>query len=388
LNFGINLRKFEFVYSPSNLKSIAKKKQYPKKIENVFRIKKTNVLLRIRRLLGIPNIRIKFTKNDMLFTYGTLLISNKPYCIYIENGLALFNYDLTLSKNPIAIFLLRMAIRMKNFKKIIFMSQTAEKSFYSTLKLNHRDEEIIRQKSVQCYPLIKNPLTDAALNIFAKRNKKNIKFLFTGTFYIKGGLEIINAFSELRKKYANIKLTMICDSAIKPEDKEKIKNISEIEILESGFSEKEMFEKFYNTHDIFLMPTFRDSFCLVLIEALSAGMPIIANDQFAIKEMVIDSYNGFLFPDHPLKDYNSKTYELYGRLSEPINFYNKLFKFQEDGKTKPVEKFLYDSMEKFILNPALIEKFSQNSLELYNKKFRYDLISDRIESIFLEAIEK
>lgn len=387
LNFGINLKNFEFFHLPDN--HLQKKREYDsQKIEAVFKTKKTTALTTIRRIIGIPNIRIKFTEKDLLFTYGTLLISNKPYCVYAENGLALFNYDIKIAKNPIARFLFKFFIRMKNCKKIIFMSQAAEKSFYNTLKFNSSDEKIVRQKSAQCYPLIRNPLGNITENIHKKRKNDEVKFLFTGTFYIKGGLEIINAFSELVKKYDSIKLTIICDDIIKPEDRERIKTIPKVELLKASFSEREMFEKFYNTYDIFLMPTFRDSFCLVLLEALCAGMPIIATDQFAINEMVIDGYNGFLFPNHPLKDYDQKTYELYGKLSEPADFYEKLFQLQKDGKTKLVEKFLYDSMEKLILNPNLIEKFSKNSLELYDRKFNFQFISNKIESFFLEAIEK
>lgn len=384
LNFGANLKRFEFLYSPENNKLKSKRKKIAN-IEDVFKARKTNLLKIIRRIIGIPNIRVKFTDKDLLFTYGTLLLTNKPYCAYVENGLALFNYDIKIAQNPIARFLFKLFVRMKNCKKIIFMSETSRTSFFSTLKLDKKTEEVARNKSIQCYPLVINHFKNILKSL---KNNEPIKFLFAGSFYLKGGLEMVNAFTKLHDCYENIRLTIITElDGIRPEDLNKIEKIKGIDIYDTKFSETEMLEFFNNNH-VFLLPTFRDSFGLVLIEALSAGMPIIANDQYAVKEMVIENYNGFLFPNHPLKDYNTDTFELYGKLSEPYIFYDRLFRLQSEKKMKDIENYLYSSMEKFILNPALIEKFSQNSLDLYNKKFHYQLISDKIESIFEDAIKK
>jgi glycosyltransferase involved in cell wall biosynthesis len=144
----------------------------------------------------------------------------------------------------------------------------------------------------------------------------------------------------------------------------------------------------YQSHDVFILPTFRDGFGLVLIEALAYGMPLIITNQYATGEMAIDGHNGFIYPNHPLKDYDPKTYRLLGMYYNPKDFYSALFKLQKKGEMKPIEYFIYSSMEKFILNPNLIEEFSKNSLELYNKKFHHQIISDKIESVFLEAIKK
>lgn len=383
MNFGINLRQFEFVCPPKNIQ-LKKNRKKIESIEEVFKMKKTTFLSIVRRIVGIPNIRIKFTDSDLLFTYGTLLLTNKPYCAYVENGLALFNYDIKIAKNPIARLIFKMFVYMKNCRKLIFMSETAKISFFSTLKFNKKTEQMLRNKSIQCYPLIKNNFENISKSL---KDNEPLKFLFAGSFYLKGGLEMVNAFANLHNRYENSRLTIITElDGIKQDDLNKIRQIKGVVIYDTKFNEREMFDFFNNNH-VFLLPTFRDSFGLVLIEALSAGMPIIANDQYATREMVINDYNGFIFLDHPMKDYDSKTYELYGKLSEPYIFYNRLFKLQSENKTEELEKFLFDSMEKFILNPVLIEKFSKNSLKLYNNKFHYQLISDRIESVFDDALK-
>lgn len=56
----------------------------------------------------------------------------------------------------------------------------------------------------------------------------------------------------------------------------------------------------YQTSDLFVFPTRRDQLGLVLTEAISTGLPIIARDVGGVSELVKDNFNGYLMP------YNSK----------------------------------------------------------------------------------
>jgi len=382
LNFGNKLKNFTFknIFPAQAGGGYNKLSDFEQEIKRC----KTHWKNRLRRFLGIPNIRPYFKKKgDLLFTYACLILTNKPYCTYIETGLALYNYDIEIAKNPIARFLVSFLATRKNCKKLIFVSEASRKSFYSTIKYSGRKRIILEEKSIVIYPI---PIEKKESPI--KKFDGEIKLLFAGTFYIKGGMEIVKAFGQLSKKYSNAKLTILTAiHMIKKEDINYIKSINNLALLDAKLNEQQMID-IYQSHDIFLLPTFRDGFGLVLIEALAYGMPMIITDQYATGEMVVDGYNGFIYPNHPLKDYNPETYELLGKYYNPRDFYSDLFKLQKEGKMKPVEDFIYNSMEKFILNPSLIEEFSKNSIELYNKKFHYQLISDKIESVFLEAIKK
>jgi len=382
LNFGKHLKKCEFV--------LASKKEDTTKLYKKFKSydyetnrKKISAFFWVRRILGIPNARIRIEKDgDLLFTYSCLLLTNRPYCVFIESGISIYAYDNVIAKNPIAAFITSLLIKRRNCKKLIFMSETAQKSFLSSAKYSSRIQKIIQEKSIQCYPLVKSEVQSP------KKYSGEIRLLFTGTFYIKGGREIVNTFKKIREKYKNVTLTIISQvKAIKDTDIKHIKGIEGINLHDAVFNKQQM-DDFYHSHNIFLSPTLRDSFGMILIEIMPFGMPVIGNDQYATREMIIDGYNGFLFPSHPLKDYDNKTYKIFGKYRNPKDFYADLFKYQKEGKMKPVEDFLYNSIEKFLINPELLEKFSRNSIELYNKKFHYDLISDRIESIFLDAIKK
>lgn len=48
--------------------------------------------------------------------------------------------------------------------------------------------------------------------------------------------------------------------------------------------------------DLFVLPTRKDTFGLVLLEAAAAGLPVIASDVGAVSELVRDGFNGHLMP--------------------------------------------------------------------------------------------
>lgn len=385
LNFSQAMKNFQFVVK--SVRFATTKNFYKRSMsspEKEFSRSKIGWKNKLRRIFGILNVRMKFTlKGDMLFTYGCLLLTNKPYCTYIENGAALFNYDPITLKNPLAQFWFLLLIRLPQCKKLIFMSDTAKKSLLATGQFSEATEKIIEQKSVRIYPFVKAPT-----NIVPKKYTGSLKLLFTGVYYAKGGRELVNAFKKLSKNYPNIFLTIVTPlHMLLPEDRKNIKSIPEISILDAAFDPEEM-ENLYRTHDIFMFPTFRDTFGLVLIEAISFGMPIIATDQYAVSEMALPGYNALIFSHHPLLDYDPDTKEMYGKLYDAKTFYNALFTAEKEGKMHDIETFLFQSVSKFLDSPELLEQFSKNSLKLYEQKFDENKISDQIESVFLSATQK
>jgi glycosyltransferase involved in cell wall biosynthesis len=382
--FGKFLQNFEFV----NLYPQIQDSKHYKKLQSFeleIKRRKDGLINRIRRAFGILNVWIKFVSDgDVLFSYGYLLITNKPYCIYIENGLALYAYDRKIARHLIAKLLFAFFVRRKNLKKLIFFSQTAQKSFLNSANYSEATKDIIRSKSTFCYPAIYTP-SDL---LTTKKASNELRLLFAGLFYMKGGVELVDAFERITKKYPAVYLTIITSRHILREsDIEKMNSIPQITLLDATLSEDEMNEM-YRKHDIFVLPTFRDSLGVVLLEAISFGMPLIINDQYATHEFAVDGWNGFINPDHPMKDYVPETYAMLGQYFNPEDFYARLFRLQKEEKTKNVEDFIFASIEKFILDPSLVEKFSKNSLLHYNQNFHYKLCAARLESILSEAVKK
>ena len=53
-------------------------------------------------------------------------------------------------------------------------------------------------------------------------------------------------------------------------------------------------ERFWNTCDIFVQPTFEDCFPLTILEAMQHHLPVVATTEGAIRDMVKDEENGFI----------------------------------------------------------------------------------------------
>lgn len=382
LNFGNFLEQGSFVIqkkSQNNLYSV----KLPPTFEQEIERSKETLVTRLRRTLGILNLRIKpFVAEDIIFTFSCLLLTRKPYFVYVENGLSLFNYDLRTATHPVARFLFSFLIARENCKKIIFMSKAAEKSLKATLRLSPGTQKILEQKSVQIYPAVdRKPASPKKFN-------GEVKLLFIGMLYIKGGMELVKAFRKIRIKYPEVSLTMVSAfNTIKSEDRKNIAASPGITLRDATLSEKEM-DTLYASHHVLVHPTYRDSFPLVLVEAISWGMPLIATDQYGTTEVALDGYNGLVYPDHPLKNYDPVTYRPFERYSSPKNLYRDIFAFQKEGKLEKIVDFLYDAMETFITEPEKGEAFSENSLRLYNQEYDPQMLTKRLEQLFLEGIRK
>ena len=386
LNFGIGIKKFIFSVHTSekhaNTKTFYKTRtaSYEKEIART----KITLFHRLRRIIPLPNIRPRIEKEgDLLFTYGCLLLCNKPYCVYVENGSALFNYDPKILHNPLAKIPLIFFALQPQLKYLIFMSKTAQTSFYATAGI--KDGWLKRKlehKSTQIYPLVTDPGTLAP-----RKNPDQLKLLFTGVYYMKGGVETLKAFKQLKTKHPRVFLTVITPlHLLSHVDKELLENTPGVTLLDAVLGKDEMTE-LYLTHHVFLFPTFRDTFGLVLIEALSYGLPIIAIDQYAVREMVQDNYNGFLLPDHPLTDYNRDTLAMHGNLYDAKIFYQTLFNAQKNGSLNLVETFIETSVEQYLLHPTLQQEHSKNALRLYADVFHERLIREKIDDVFTETLK-
>lgn len=382
LNFDKKMKNFVFYHTalPPSASSYGDLPSFEKEILRV----KTHWKNRLRRFLGVPNIRPYWSsRGDLIFTYGTLVLTRKPYCTYIETGHALYNYDVSITRNRLARFLVGFLATRKNCKRLIFLSEAGRRSFFATVPYPPKIKNELEKKCMVIYPI---PIEKKEAS--PKRFTGKLRLLFPGTFYIKGGVEVINAYEKLRLAYPEVSLTVVTAvHMLRASDHERMETIPGLSLVDARLNEEEMIA-LYQNHDIFVLPTYREGFGLVLIEALAYGLPLIITDQYATAEMAREDSNAFIYPNHPFKDYDPITFELFGKYYNPRDFYADLFRSQKENKLKPIEDFLYHSIEQFLKNPLLLEQYSKNSLEFYNQSFHQEKLTERMESVFLEAVKK
>lgn len=250
----------------------------------------TKPVLNFTGLFSIPTVKGK--KADVYASFNRFLNADKPYYIYLENPTALYHYSLGRNKTLIGRTRFLNALRDEHLKGIACMSNACRDSF---AKVNETIPKNFKIRTI--YPLVPNN-SQISINLLSEKSMRpelELLFCVQGIRFIsKGGLETIEAYKELSRKYQNIRLTIITKiSDISPSIVKKIKEIKGIQLFDFVFSYSEL-EKIYARNNILIQPTSDDSFALTVLEAIKGGNAIIASNMYAIPEMVDDGVNGYL----------------------------------------------------------------------------------------------
>jgi len=119
----------------------------------------------------------------------------------------------------------------------------------------------------------------------------------------KGQLFCLKTLLPILKKNSNCKVLIAGDAKIHPDTKYPGEILSFIRhnhldgcVIMTGFVED--MNGFYNAIDLFLLPSFREPFGRVLIEAMATEKPVIASRVGGVPEVVDNEINGFLVNPH------------------------------------------------------------------------------------------
>ena len=111
----------------------------------------------------------------------------------------------------------------------------------------------------------------------------------------KGFIDLIDVIKLLYEQKNDIKLHIIGDGFEKQSIEQHIKecNLEGVVILH-GFREKDYIRQILNDSSIYLMTSFTEAFPIVLMEAISFGLPIVAfNTNNGPLEIIEQGKNGF-----------------------------------------------------------------------------------------------
>ena len=98
--------------------------------------------------------------------------------------------------------------------------------------------------------------------------------------------------------------------------------------------------KFYDSASIFCLPTIREPFGVVFIEAMNYALPIIANNIGCLPDLVINDFNGYLINNN-INDYTEAICKL---LSNP----DKCREMGENGYQYSQSNFTWEVVGKRI----------------------------------------
>ncbi|MEM2954744.1 MAG: glycosyltransferase family 4 protein [Candidatus Nanoarchaeia archaeon] len=351
-------------YPPANITYLTNIKSTDFETLKIYQSKnynfKKSLVLSALNLLRLPRIYFVINSADVIHSSRGLLILNRsPWVVDVEHASSFGDY----TKKQVR-FLVKQLLKSKYCKKILPHCEAARKSI-----LNGYDCKDFRTKLEVLYPAIMP-------HKIAKANEIPT-ILFIGkwvSFYRKGGKELIQAFKILEQKY-DINLILKTDAPrefIKKYEKDR-----SILFAAETISREEVFEKFYLKSDIFVMPTFVDSFGYVFLEAMSCGLPVVGTDIFAVPEIIENGKNGFLVHSN-ISDF--KPNFLHRDIHKSID-YSKI-------KAPEVVRGLVEALTILIENKPLRKKMGRTGYKMVESgKFSIKQRNEKLKRIYEEAIE-
>lgn len=327
------------------------------------RNKKLNIKSKLAKFVPLNTHRMpkdETERADYIYTWGCVPIgTKKPYVLEMDNPYCICYYNMFWF-NKLK-FLWKKILLSKRLKYIVCISEACKKS----IQVEFGGKVASKVKVI--YPYIKKHKRD----VFPEKNV--VEFLFISTqFYLKGGRETIEAFKMIYENTKNFHLTVVTHLAEIPEEYD---NLPFVKFVEADLDKSHLHSQYFSKTDVFILPSYQDSFGMVYLEALSFGLPIIATKMYAIPEIVVDGKNGILV--NPPVHYYLDDYRLNPRYT--------------DGSIIDVIKgtILYENVVKELVDAIMImlnenqrKKMSLYSEQIFNDKFEIAIRNKKFLEVF------
>lgn len=268
-------------------------------------------------------------RRDFSFLFVTKLFRVKVL-LHIHGGVL----DEFLERN---LFLIRLLIKklLEMPDQIIVLSSVQKETF----------QKYHIQRKVSVVP---NMLDAGEFDQNENRKQKfsippgHIVILFVASIFFKekGVWEALEAISLIVKNYRNALLILVGgdreEYAMKKYCLEK--KLQDYVLFTGHLLRKDVIEIF-RASNIFILPSYNEGFPLVILEAMAAGLPIVATPVGAIPEIIENGVNGFLIPPKdPLKLAEKIAFLIENKSLRESMAKNNILKVKEKYDLRPVSK--------------------------------------------------
>jgi len=343
----------------------------PIKKINISKIKKIPFILNIHKFF-VNFLKINITQKvlnkekipkdvDLIYSVS-IYEGNLPWVLDIlDNPYSMtgYNYGLFLKeKDSIEKKLLK-----DNCKAIICSNET------SLSLMNKYFSKKVLDKTSLIRPAVKIHKLDSK-----EKNKNIFQILFMGSitnpedFLIKGGLETLECFSRLSKKYSKINIVIKCKTT---EEIKKKYSSEKIRFIEEKISDEDL-SNLYQSSNILLMPG-HTYFLMAFLEAMSYGLPIVCLDTYAVRDYVENNKSGIIIKKSNKLPYDDPSYPCNVRSKEFISLIKEI--------DERVILGLCQAIEKLVNNPNLVEKLGKESIKIVNTKFSIEKRNNNLKKV-------
>jgi glycosyltransferase involved in cell wall biosynthesis len=234
--------------------------------------------------------------NDLLEAVISPIITDAPwiYCVAgLQQAVAFGLLNVPLPRIARTTYIKRLLLR-DNFKGLVFRSEAGKRTLAT---YGHIDDPRLLAKVAVVHPGVR-----AVPDDLVRFQDREIVMLFTGDFFLKGGVNVVDAFELAQQRYPSVRLRLCCNdssdfytpnTSLRQRYLDKIRTNRGIELL-GRVPRARLLTELLPASDIFLMPTYVDTFGFAILEAMAYGLPIIATNHFAIPEMIEHERSGLL----------------------------------------------------------------------------------------------
>ncbi len=224
---------------------------------------------------------------SLTYSESPLIFRPDPWIVGVECCIQFAGYDLRHLLRYRRI--VEATLASPYCRRIICWSEAARRSLLSRLDPERLEHKVVVVHPAG-YPKEVRPAPAAT--------RRTVKILFVssavtpGGFAPKGGREALEAFCALRPRYPDLALVIRCD--VPANLKARYAQVPGLRIID-GLISREALEAEYRTADIFWFPA-HTMMSVVMLEAMSYGLPVITTDYFDNPEFIEDGRTGIVFP--------------------------------------------------------------------------------------------
>ncbi len=315
-------------------------------------------------LINRKNIDSPIEDVDMAYLSGSFLKNDFPYVTEMDNPAVFTYYSLPSFFSRVNRKRLVSALSSGRLVKILALSEASRRSF-----LNYFDG--FGDKVEVVYPPLSKSIRESKSHV----DEDCIKFTFVANlFYAKGGLELLKAVESLEKSYLKRMRLTIVSRTFPQASYERFSRGFPVTIHNS--IARDAVFGLLSESDVLVHPTFNDSFGMIVLEAVASGLGVIANDVFAVPEMVSDGWNGFL--NEPAISPYDKDFRIV-----PQHFdLAKADKIKQKTMDEQTVSFLREKIMFLVDNPEYVQKFKKNSLTLAKQQFDNSIRNKKLCNLF------